>query len=94
MGMAVSRRQQRRDIERRIAFERMVAEVCSRLAQADGSAMDATVNGALREIGRFVGADRAYLFQFRNDNARMDNTHEWCAEAKRKMMVGNDDRHS
>ncbi|MBI9082752.1 MAG: GAF domain-containing protein [Desulfobacterales bacterium] len=55
LGMAVSRRQQRRDTERRIAFEHLVAEVGSRLAQANAGAMDDAVNGALEDIGRFVG---------------------------------------
>ena len=36
------------------------------------------INKALASIGEFSGADRAYVFLFRNDNKIMDNTHEWC----------------
>jgi PAS domain S-box-containing protein len=80
VGMTVSRRQQRRDIERRVVLEHLISEVCARLAQAGTGTMDDSLNRSLEEIGIFVGADRAYLFQFRNGDARMDNTHEWCAE--------------
>jgi PAS domain S-box-containing protein len=41
--------------------------------------VDGAVQNSLGELGRFVGADRVYLFDydFSRDNCR--NTHEWCA---------------
>ncbi len=68
------------NLERRIAFERLISTVCSRLARADTHNMDESLTRSLEEIGLFVEADRAYLFQFKNSNSRMDNTHEWCAD--------------
>jgi len=40
VGMAVSRRQRWQELERRVAFERLVAVACSRLALADAETMD------------------------------------------------------
>ena len=81
VGMTVSWHHRQHEIERRMAFERLIAVICSRLAQANARAMDHALRSSLEEIGRFVGADRAHLFQFRDAGTRMDNTHEWCAEA-------------
>ena len=33
----------------------------------------------LAVIGARMGADRVYVFQFREDGRLVDNTHEWCA---------------
>ena len=87
-GMAISREQQIRDVERRSAFERLVSKLHSHLAKAGAGALDEALEDALEQTGRFFGADRAYLFQFRNNATRMDNTHEWCAE-EIKPQIGN-----
>ena len=44
------------------------------------STMDLGIQTSLEGIGRFTGADRAYVFLLREDPSLMDNTHEWCAE--------------
>lgn len=40
---------------------------------------DTTVERVLAALGSFTGADRCYLFRYRNDLGVADNTHEWCA---------------
>lgn len=42
--------------------------------------MDAAIQDALGDLGRFVGADRAYLFDYDFEACTSSNTHEWCAE--------------
>ncbi len=41
---------------------------------------DREVDRALGRAALGLGADRAYIFQLRDDKLRMDNTHEWCAQ--------------
>ncbi|MBX2991119.1 MAG: PAS domain S-box protein [Bacteroidetes bacterium] len=41
---------------------------------------DEAINEALATIGKFVQADRAYLFRYDFETETMSNTHEWCAE--------------
>ncbi len=41
--------------------------------------VDEVVQGSLGELGRFVGADRVYLFEYDFEQDFCRNTHEWCA---------------
>ncbi|MCF8127317.1 MAG: PAS domain S-box protein [Deltaproteobacteria bacterium] len=68
-------------LQRRLAFEQLVKEISSEFARIrSSSSIDSAIDRALSSVGTFTGADRAYIFSFRNDDTRVDNTHEWCAE--------------
>ena len=41
---------------------------------------DNAINEALGDMGRFVDADRAYLFDYDMATETASNTHEWCGE--------------
>lgn len=41
--------------------------------------VDEAIETSLGELGRFVHADRAYLFRYDMENRTFTNTHEWCA---------------
>lgn len=69
----------RSNIEHRFTFEQLIAKISSEFAGISGESIDPAINHALATIGVFTGADRAYVFQSLDDNNRMDNTHEWCA---------------
>lgn len=64
----------------RIAFERVVAQISSGLILAPPAELDLHLDRALGELGRFAGADRAFVFQSSEDGRLFDNTHEWCEE--------------
>jgi two-component system sensor kinase FixL len=49
------------------------------VAQAPLDALDAAIEAALGEVGRLVGADRAYRFEFDHADGVLWNSHEWCA---------------
>jgi PAS domain S-box-containing protein len=40
--------------------------------------VDATINCSLKELGEFVSADRAYVFNFDWEKNLRSNTYEWC----------------
>jgi len=63
----------------RLEFEQIVSRISSDLIGLSEKTVDAGINRALAAIGAFTGADRAYVFLYRNGGGRMDNTHEWCA---------------
>lgn len=44
------------------------------------STHDSDLQHLLQLLGKAVGANRAYIFQVRDNGSRMDNTHEWCDE--------------
>ncbi len=68
-------------LHRRLEFEQLVKEISSEFAGVGGgNSIDSAINRALSSVGTFTGADRAYIFSFKNVAVRGDNTHEWCAE--------------
>ena len=78
-------------LERRIRLERIINEFSLNLIQSEMVDLDRAIDSVLEKIGVFSGADRAYLFRFSDDVARMTNTHEWCAPgiAPQKKMLEN-----
>jgi len=68
-------------LQRRLEFEKLVKEISSEFAGVGGgNSIDLAINRALSSVGTFTGADRAYIFSFKNVAGRADNTHEWCAK--------------
>jgi PAS domain S-box-containing protein len=45
------------------------------------SNMDEGLNSALRDVGRFVKADRAYIFEYNFVDKTTTCTHEWCNDS-------------
>lgn len=70
-------KQARRDLEERLSFEQLIGEVTSRLVDISDCQADATVNGVLCSIGKFMQVDRSLLFQFSRDFSHLSCTHEW-----------------
>ena len=42
--------------------------------------LDNQINISLEQMSNFIGADRAYIFDYNVENATTSNTHEWCAQ--------------
>ena len=72
----------------RLAFEDLITGISTTFINLPPEAVDDGINAALGKIGRFARVDRSYVFLLRDsaggpppgDQARMDNTHEWCAD--------------
>ncbi len=65
-------------LEQRLRIANTISAISARLARTGD--LNARFDDSLAEVGTLVGADRAYVFQFKESGALMDNTHEWCAE--------------
>lgn len=74
-----------------LAFEKLLGSIFSRFHSIQFGQLDAAIEQTLQEIGRFVQADRSYLFLFSEDGQMMTNTHEWCAEgiSSQKYLLQN-----
>ena len=81
IGRDISERQQNEaELKRRIEFEQLTATLSSELAAIGPREIDSAIIRALASVGVLTNADRAYVFQFKDNSASiMDNTHEWCA---------------
>jgi PAS domain S-box-containing protein len=70
----------RRERERLNDFVLLLFRLASRFINLPLQQMDLAIQDALGDLGRFVSADRAYLFDYDFQNRTSSNTHEWCAE--------------
>ncbi|MEE4250255.1 MAG: PAS domain-containing protein [Alcanivoracaceae bacterium] len=61
------------------AMRAVMGEAAAGLLAADAEAMDTAIEQALRLSGEHLGADRAYLCMLTGNDARLSNSHEWCA---------------
>ncbi len=64
--------------EQPLQIANAISLISTRLARTGD--LNTHLDDSLAQLGALVGADRAYVFQFRESGALMDNTHEWCAE--------------
>jgi len=67
-------------LQYRVEFERFVTGILAYFINFRLSDIDNGINRVLKEIGKFFGVDRSYVFMFNSDKSRVSNTHEWCAE--------------
>ena len=64
-----------KEIQYYLTLEQAVANA-SRLLVSAG---DTDFNAVLKILGEAVSANRAYIFHFRENGRKMDNTYEWCS---------------
>lgn len=73
------RKKQEEVLQYRERFETLIARVSTRFMEVGSAGLDEAIEMALRELLEFAGVDRAYLFRFSENGARMTNTHEVCS---------------
>jgi PAS domain S-box-containing protein len=84
------RRQYAEETVRRYAsFDRLIARFLARLASSTLADIDEAIEDGLRQIGIFVGADRAYVVQASDNMQYFTTPYEWRADggtlAREKM---------
>lgn len=67
-------------IEKKALVEEILADISGRFVNTPFEQFDYQVSETLKSIGKFVNADRSYIFIFNYNQGLMDNTHEWCSE--------------
>ncbi|MGB0723158.1 MAG: PAS domain S-box protein [Gammaproteobacteria bacterium] len=75
------------DHRRREETAQLVNDVSNQVLNAGFERADAAISTLLERAGRFMRADRAYLFRL--DGTRCDTTHEWCAPGIPSLRDGN-----
>lgn len=61
-------------------FQALLVRIATEYINADLASIDSIINLSLADLGRFVQADRAYIFSYDWDAKTCSNTYEWCAE--------------
>ncbi|HSD49995.1 MAG TPA: GAF domain-containing protein, partial [Candidatus Methylomirabilis sp.] len=68
----------RKQLEERLEFERLLADVATSFVGLPADQVDGAIETAQRRIGETLGVDRSSLFQFSADG-EMILTHSWIA---------------
>lgn len=66
--------------ERLNDFVLLLFRLSTRFINLPVNETDQAINDALGDMGRFVDADRAYLFDYDFTSDTASNTHEWCGD--------------
>ena len=67
-------------LEYRTEFQNTLLNLASKLIDIETDKESDVINDALSKIGQFVGADRAYIFDYLLEEGITNNLFEWCAE--------------
>lgn len=59
-------------------MQAIILRMASEFINVSRERVDKTINDSLKELGEFVGADRAYVFEYDWDQDVANNTYEWC----------------
>jgi PAS domain S-box-containing protein len=65
-------------LERSHRFTQVILGISARFLNLRAERVDAAAREALREVGSFLGVDRAQLFHLSADRTSFSLTHEWC----------------
>jgi signal transduction histidine kinase len=68
------------DLENQLAFETLIADIAARLIAAPDEAFSSTVEGALEETARFLGADRGHFLAIQAPQSELQVLHAWRAD--------------
>lgn len=66
-------------LQHRLELEKLLARISTHFISLGPRQIDRRITTALESIGRFMGADRSYVFLLSDDGTTMSNTHEWRA---------------
>lgn len=66
------------ELRRRSELQRLLIDLSLDFINLPLERLDPSIEKALGDMGRFVRADRAYLFSYDFERGVMSNTHEWC----------------
>lgn len=65
-------------IDQQLQLQDLLINISSTYINIDLDKVEHTINKSLQELGKFVGSDRAYIFDYDFDANTTSNTYEWC----------------
>ena len=76
LSLHATRQRQRAEQGR---LQRVLSNLGSMFIHLPASQVSSVITESLGVVGRFIGADRAYCFEYDYNAGTTSNTHEWCA---------------
>lgn len=65
-------------IEKELEIQSTLLDCVRTLSEIEDTRL--AIDSFLKILAEYYQADRAYIFEFSNDNQKMNNTYEWCRE--------------
>lgn len=69
-----------KELERHAAMLEMLTRIANQYINMPLNKVKEHIQASLQELGTFVGADRAYIFDYDFQNGACNNTYEWCGD--------------
>jgi len=73
------RKQREEVIKQQVKMQEILIKISSVYININLLEVESTIQSSLKELGEFVGADRAYIYDYDFVNNTTSNTYEWCA---------------
>jgi PAS domain S-box-containing protein len=74
------RKKARQRLQEEADFRKLLNQLSASFINTEGNSLSRVINASLATIGQFVGADRAYIFDYDFEHGSTSNTYEYCAE--------------
>jgi PAS domain S-box-containing protein len=74
------RKQREELIRQQLKLQDILIKISSTYINIELDKVETTIQNSLQELAEFVGADRAYIFDYDFNNETTTNTYEWCAD--------------
>ena len=81
-------RQTQELLEHRLAFETLISGISTNFINVAAADVDREITAALESVGRFIGADRAYIYMLSDDGKAAILAQEWNADPNAVRGIG------
>lgn len=68
--------EEKNNIERNLEFQKNIYTIIKDFYK--NSDLNLSIKNGIENIGKYIGPDRVYVFEFNFKNETMNNTYEWC----------------
>ncbi|MGD0527242.1 MAG: ATP-binding protein [Polyangiaceae bacterium] len=65
-------------LEQRLAFERLISDLSAEIGESPVEALDTCISASLERLSRFLGIERAVLFEFTPESNELQTAAFWC----------------
>ncbi len=82
------RRRAQQELERQTRLQEMLSELSATFINLPLAQVDATIEHSIQRLGRFIGADRFFIFSYDYASGRGRNTFEWVSDGTQPLVEG------
>jgi len=72
--------QNEKKLQFKTRLQKLLVDISNKYINLPLDQIDFKINKSLGDLGKFIGADRFYIFDYDFDQQTCSNTYEWCAE--------------